>query len=150
MKIYKGSKLNMNPFEPQPVHSDDFHKFPEPIPSKVIFASSSEKRAKIFAIFSGITSFGTSTTSDKSQIYISIKKPIKQERLKEEVYIYTFDSETDGWKYIPESGEWYNCSKQIPIGIQKNTREELLKELEVDPEISIEEDFKEKESMTIS
>lgn len=30
MKIYKGSRYYLNPFEPQIVHPDDYHKFSTP------------------------------------------------------------------------------------------------------------------------
>lgn len=150
MNLFKGSKIYMNPFPPQPVHPDDFHKFPEPIPSSVIFASESEIKAKIFATFSGIISFGTSSTSQKPGITIHLSDSIEPEVLKEKVYIYRFDSETEGWKFIEKSGEWYNITEQAPLEVREYTREELYKELKENPEITFEEELKEKENTAIS
>jgi len=144
MILYKGSKLNVNPFQPQPVHPDDYYKFPEPIPDKAIFASESETEAKIFATFSTIVSFEISTTSDDPRITITLGDKIESEILKEKVYIHRFDSEQQGWRYIEKSREWYNTEGQIPTEIQEYTRETLYRELRENPEISFKEDFKEK------
>ena len=140
MILYKGSKLNMIPFQPQPIHPDDYHKFPKPIPDKAIFASESETKAKIFATFSTIITFETSTTSDNPNITITLEGKIDTELLKEKVYIYKFDSEQQGWEYIKESREWYNTKQQIPIEIEEYTRETLYKELRGNPEILFKED----------
>jgi len=148
--LYKGSKLNINPFQPQPLHPDDYHKFPDPIPQSVIFASESETKAKIFATFSGIISFGTSSTSDKPGITIILRDSIKPETLQENVYLYKFNSETGLWKYIEESGEWYSTKEETPTEIIEYTREELYKELMENPEISFKEEFQEKESTPVS
>lgn len=150
MILYKGSKLNINPFQPQPLHPDDYHKFPDPIPQSVIFASESETKAKIFATFSGIISFGTSSTSDKPGITIILRDSIKPETLQENVYLYKFNSETGLWKYIEESGEWYSTKEETPTEIIEYTREELYKELMENPEISFKEEFQEKESTPVS
>ena len=140
MILYKGSKLNMIPFQPQPIHPDDYHKFPKPIPEKAIFASESEIKAKIFATFSTLIPFGTSTTSDNPNITITLEGKIDTELLKEKVYIYKFDSEQQDWEYIKESREWYNAKEQIPIEIDEYTRETLYKELRGNPEILFKED----------
>lgn len=150
MNLFKGSRLYLNPFQPQPVHPDDFHKFPEPVPNSVIFASESETKAKIFATFSGIISFGTSTTSQKPGITIHLSDSIDPETLKEKVYLYKFDSETEGWKYIEESREWYNITQQVPLEVKEYTREELYKELKENSEITFEEELQERESSAIS
>ncbi|MDY0097037.1 MAG: hypothetical protein RBS01_01660 [Candidatus Dojkabacteria bacterium] len=142
MILYKGSKLNINPFQPQPIHPDDYHKFPKPIPEKAIFASESETKAKIFATFSTIITFEISTTSNDPRITITLGDKIDEEVLKDKVYIYKFDSEQQGWKYIEESREWYNTEQQIPIEIQEYSRETLYKELRENPEIIFKEDFK--------
>ncbi len=123
MDLFKGSKLNMSPFQPQTLHPDDFHKFPQPVPSSVIFASESETKAKIFATFSGIISFGTSSTSKKPGITVTLEDEI-----------------------VPETKEWYNTQEQIPIEMKEYTREDLYKELKENKEIT----FEEKERFPIS
>lgn len=146
MILYKGSKLNTNPFQPQPVHPDDDCKFQEPIPDKVIFASESEIKAKIFATFSTIIPFQISTTADDPRIKITLGDNINQEFLKEKVYIYKFNSGQQGWRYIKDSREWYNTKEQIPMEIQEYTREELYKELRENPEILFKEEGKKQQS----
>ena len=47
MYLYKGSKLNLSPFQPQPVHPEDIKKFPQPAPDNVIFTKDNETQAKI-------------------------------------------------------------------------------------------------------
>ncbi len=150
MDLFKGSKLNISPFQPQTLHPDDFHKFPQPVPNSVIFASESETKAKIFATFSGIISFGTSSTSQKPGITVTLEDEIVPETLKEKVYLYKFDSENEGWKYLPETKEWYNTQEQIPIEMKEYTREDLYKELRENKEITFKEEFEEKERFPIS
>lgn len=150
MNLFKGSRLYINPFQPQPVHPDDFHKFPDPVPSSVIFASESETKAKIFATFSGIISFGTSTYSQRPGITVILEDQIIPETLKEKVCLYKFDSETKGWEYLQESEEWYNTEEQVPLEVTEYTREELYKELRENPEITFKEELQEKESTAIS
>lgn len=149
MILYKGSKLDLNPFEPQLVHPDDYHKFPEPMPTKVIFASESETKAKIFAVFSRIISFSTETSVDKPAITITIEDPIEAKSLNERVYLYEFDTNTGDWKYLKESGEWYSTEPQIPITVKEYTREELYSELRNNSEISFRERFKEEEPQNL-
>lgn len=146
MFLYKGSKLNMSPFKPQALHSDDVQKFPEPVPKSVIFASNSETKAKIFAVFSTIISFGTESSSDDSKISVIIEDEIIPDTLKEKVYLYKFDSDKGSWKYIEETSEWYSTEEQIPTEIKEYTREELYKELRENPEISFRKEFSEKET----
>lgn len=150
MNLFKGSKNYINPFQPQPVHPDDFHKFPEPVPRSVIFASDSEIKAKIFATFSTIINFATSTSAEKLGITITLKDKIDPETLKEKVYLYKFSSKEQGWKYMEESGEWYNTQEQIPLEIQEYTRGDLYRELKENPEITFEEKLQEKENPAIS
>jgi len=150
MILYKGSKLNMSPFQPQPVHPDDYHKFLAPIPQKVLFASDSEIEAKIFATFSGIIPFETHTTSKKPNITIILNDEIEPIALKEKVYLYKFDSKQDGWKYIKESREWYNQTEQTPIGIQEYTREDLYTELKENHEIIFKEHYQKEEYIPIT
>lgn len=140
----------MNPFQPQIIQPDDFHKFPQPIPKSVIFASNSETKAKIFAVFSGIISFGIESSSDNSQISVIMEDEIIPETLKEKVYLYRFDSDKGSWKPIEETSEWYSTEEQIPIEITEYTREELYNELRENPEISFKKEFHEKERTTES
>lgn len=149
MNLFKGSRLYMNPFQPQSVHPDDFHKFQEPIPSNVIFASESETKAKIFATFSKITSFEISSIPKNPRITIHLMNSIDPKILKEKVYLYKFDSETEGWELIEKSGEWYSTNEQVPLEIREYTREELYQELRENQEITFEEEFQEKEDITI-
>lgn len=135
MILYKGSKLHMNPFKPQPVHPDDYYKFPEPKPENVIFASESETKAKIFATFSTIIPFRMETYRDKPQKTVITDLPLDI-KLEEKIYIYKFDSDKQGWKYIENSREWYNTKEQIPLEIKKYTREGLYNELKENTEIS--------------
>lgn len=150
MLLFKGSKLNMNPFQPQTVQSDDFHKFPQPIPKSVIFASNSETKAKIFAVFSTIIPFKIESSSDNSQISVIMEDEIIPETLKEKVYLYKFDSDKRSWKPIEETSEWYSTEEQIPIEITEYTREELYNELRENSEISLKKEFQEKERTTTS
>lgn len=150
MYLYKGSKLQMSPFQPQLLHPDDYHKFLDPIPHNVIFASDSETKAKIFATFSGIIPFVISSTSEKPGITIILRDYIKPETLQENVYIYKFNSDTGSWKYIEESREWYSTEEETPVEIKEYKREELYNELKENPEIFFKENLQEKESTSVS
>ena len=97
MYLYKGSKLNLNPFQPQPVSPDDIKKFPKPSPKSVIFAKENETHAKIYACFSTCISFSIHTSSVDPKIKVVIDRELDEEKRKENVYIYTFNSEDNGW-----------------------------------------------------
>ena len=140
----------MNPFVPQAVHPNDFHKFSEPVPANAIFASNSETEAKIFAALSGIKSFMILPRSQKEGITVSTESKIEKHDLEGKVYVYRFDSEGEGWNYIEESKEWYNTKEQIPIEITEYKREELYNELRENPDITFEIGFSEKDISTIS
>lgn len=129
MKVYKGSRLYLNPFEPQIVYPDDFHKFPIPTPKGVIFATDSILKAKIFAVFSGISNFSSSTTVDSDVITVRVDRKLKEQYFEEKVYIYEFETENNDWKYLNQSGEWYSTKEQIPLNISEYTRGELYTEI---------------------
>lgn len=141
MILYKGTDKNNSPFQPQPVHNDDIKKFPEPTPEGVIFATDSETHAKIFAVFSGIVSFGTVMSPDEKKRQIILRGEIREEDLEEKVYVHEFDSEEGDWKYIKESGEWYSTEEQIPSATKEYTRRELYKELQENSEIEFVQEF---------
>ena len=150
MILYKGSKLNDSPFHPQPVHKDDIKKFPEPTPNGVIFATESESHAKIFAVFSGIVSFGTTISPDGKKREIILRGEIRPEDLEEEVYIHEFDSDKGDWKYLKASGEWYSTKEEIPSTTKEYTREELYKELQENTEIEFVQEFKKERDFPLS
>ena len=129
MKVYKGSRFYLNPFEPQIVHPDDYHKFPIPTPKGVIFATDSEIKAKIFAVFSGVSTFSSSTTENIDIITVRVDRKLKEQYLEEKVYIYEFETENNDWKYLNQSGEWYTTEEQIPLNITEYTRGELYTEI---------------------
>lgn len=150
MILYKGSKLNMNPFEPQPVHPDDYDKFKGLVPEKVIFATESKTKAKIFATFSNVISFGSTTNRSNSGITVYIEEPLPEETLEKNVYIYSFDSNNNTWHYIDETKEWYTTQPQTPIEIEKYSRGELYNELKKNPEVSFTTEKQEWDNSTIS
>lgn len=140
MKIYKGSRYYLNPFEPQIVHPDDYHKFSTPTPKGVIFATDIELKAKIFAVFSGISSFSSSTTNNSDIITVKVDRKINKQYLDEKVYIYEFDTENTDWKYLEKSGEWYCTKEQVPLSIKEYTRGELYRELQENKNILLQEE----------
>lgn len=135
MKVYKGSRFYLSPFEPQIVHPDDYHKFPIPTPKGIIFATDREIKAKIFAVFSGISTFSSGTTNINDLITVKVDRMIKGGYLDEKVYIYEFETESNDWKYLEKSSEWYTTKEQIPLNIQEYTRGELYKELKENKDI---------------
>ena len=66
-----------------------------------------------------------------------VDRELDEEKRKENVYIYTFNSEDNGWKYLEDSREWYSEIEQKAIDIKKYTREEILSELKRNPDIEI-------------
>ncbi len=140
----------MSPFQPQPVHPDDIHKFPSSTPSGVIFASDSEINAKIFAALRGVCSFGTIPSEDNKKLRVMLYDRPDQKLMDETVYIFTFSKDEGNWEYIRESGEWYCTEEQTPTEIRQYTREQLYNELRENPELIFQEDYQEKESIPIS
>lgn len=142
MQLYKGSKLNFeNQFETQPVYSDDEDKFPEPRPEKVIFATDSEIKAKLFAALRGVCSFGTVKTED-GRWEVIIEDAIDMEKMTEKVQLYTFE-QNDDWKFLEKSREWYSTKPETFISKEEYTRQELYDELRQDPNLEFKEVYKE-------
>ena len=137
MYLYKGSKLNLSPFQPQPVHPEDIKKFPQPATNNVSFTKDNETQAKIYACFSTCISFSIHTSLVNPKIKVMVDRELDEEKRKENVYIYTFNSEDNGWKYLEDSREWYSEIEQKAIDIKKYTREEILSELKRNPDIEI-------------
>ncbi|MFH1561316.1 MAG: hypothetical protein ABID04_01920 [Patescibacteria group bacterium] len=116
MKLFCGSSKRNKIVRAEIVHPSDYPKFEGIVPQKVIWATSQEQEAWIFAVFSSRTPFKLKSLllrgSRKTVCEILVKRELTSDELMEMVYLHVLDGKH--FKQVGNSPEWYCLKESLP------------------------------------